>query len=174
MQINHALNNLSAFIGINHYSALTDEKLKYIYFWISKNISTFRSCVQFSVTLVAVETNTLNSESVEIPIVCHADTCAGKDLFGFQIRPHGGVSPSFKIGNCKFSSHQLVKYIEILTGPNFFLSDSLEWILKFEFVMACVDKQTEPKQENYWSAPQKLEVKTRKWQMPITLFTNNF
>jgi hypothetical protein len=45
----------------------------------------------------------------------------------------------------------------------------LNWILKFEFVLAPISKPQGPNEE-YWRAPTKLMVKTRKWETPITLY----
>jgi hypothetical protein len=62
----------------------------------------FRVCAQFAISLVGVES--LKKEEVDSDVqVIHAtsaETCIGKELMGFQLRPADCITPNFKTEFC--------------------------------------------------------------------------
>lgn len=117
-----------------------------------------RTCCQLSVSLVAVETfppatvivdpgkqNTMPSSSRSI-YATTCETCFGTDAISFNVCAPETATPTFTTG--------------------FF---TLSWVLRFEFVLSPSLRVQSPDQE-YWRAPSKLQVKTRKWETPIFLY----
>ncbi len=66
-----------------------------------------RICAQFAVSLVAVENLSQGGDGggqvVHVVHATRAETCIGKELLGFQLRPSDCITPNFKTDLCELN-----------------------------------------------------------------------